>query len=60
MPDAVFHLAAQSSVCQQTGKEVVTTSRELDGKLYAGHETFEWLLAVITYVMAAEVSCVGG
>jgi hypothetical protein len=36
------------------GKEVVT-SRELDGKLYAGHETFEWLLAVISYVMAAEV-----
>lgn len=31
------------------------TSRELDGKLYAGHETFEWLLAVISYVMAAEV-----
>lgn len=36
------------------GKEVVV-SRELDGKLYAGHETFEWLLTVISYVMAAEV-----
>lgn len=36
------------------GKEAVA-SRELDGKLYAGHETFEWLLAVISYVMAAEV-----
>lgn len=36
------------------GKEAVT-SRELDGKLYAGHETFEWLLAVISYIMAAEV-----
>jgi hypothetical protein len=36
------------------GKEAAT-SRELDGKLYAGHETFEWLLAVISYVMAAEV-----
>jgi hypothetical protein len=30
-------------------------SRELDGKLYAGHETFDWLLAVISHVMAAEV-----
>lgn len=36
------------------GKEVLT-SRELDGKLYAGHETFDWLLAVISYVLAAEV-----
>lgn len=36
------------------GKEAVLY-RELDGKLYAGHETFEWLLAVISYVMAAEV-----
>lgn len=36
------------------GKEAVA-SRELDGKLYAGLETFEWLLAVISYVMAAEV-----
>jgi hypothetical protein len=37
------------------GKEPIT-SRELDGKLYAGHEVFEWLLAVISNVMAAEVS----
>ncbi len=35
------------------GGMVVT--RELEGKLYAGHESFEWLLSVITFVMSAEV-----
>lgn len=29
--------------------------RELEGKLYAGHETFDWLLAVISYTISAEV-----
>jgi hypothetical protein len=37
-----------------SGKEL-PVSRELDGKLYAGHETFDWLLAVISHVIAAEV-----
>lgn len=30
-------------------------NRDLEGKLYAGHESFDWLLAVISTVMAAEV-----
>lgn len=30
-------------------------SRELEGKLYAGHETFDWLLGIISYIMSAEV-----
>lgn len=29
--------------------------RDFDGRLYAGHETFDWLLAVISAVTAAEV-----
>lgn len=41
-------------VCDVAGKGVAV-SRELEGKLYAGHETFEWLLAVVSYVMSAEV-----
>eukprot|EP00879_Flechtneria_rotunda_P024046 GHRR01025468.1.p1 GENE.GHRR01025468.1~~GHRR01025468.1.p1 ORF type:complete len:822 (+),score=235.91 GHRR01025468.1:119-2584(+) len=38
------------------GKTISVVSRELDGKLYAGHETFDWLLAVIAYIMSAEKS----
>lgn len=30
-------------------------NRDLEGRLYAGHESFEWLLAVINAVQAAEV-----
>jgi hypothetical protein len=30
-------------------------SRELEGKLYAGHETFDWLLSIISYIISAEV-----
>lgn len=40
--------------CAPAGK-ALAGSRELEGKLYAGHETFNWLLAVISYVMSAEV-----
>jgi hypothetical protein len=42
--------------CDTTaGSKAVVTSRELDGQLFAGHECFEWLLAVISNVTAAEV-----
>ena len=33
-----------------------TPNRELEGRLYAGHDSFEWLLAVVHAVMAAEVT----
>jgi hypothetical protein len=29
--------------------------RELEGKLYAGHETFDWLLSIVSYILSAEV-----
>jgi hypothetical protein len=32
-------------------------NRELQGRLYAGHDSFDWLLAVISAVMATEVCC---
>lgn len=45
------------------GKGLVATSgpvlpaREVEGRLFAGHESFEWLLAVISTVMGVEVRC---
>jgi hypothetical protein len=34
----------------------VTFTRELTGKLYSGHDSFDWLLAIITTIITAEVS----
>jgi hypothetical protein len=40
-----------------TGKGNVTAApREFEGTLYAGHESFKWLLAVIAHVLSVQVS----
>jgi hypothetical protein len=54
---SLHHDQLTGSVCCVTGGKAAApvASRELEGKLYAGHESFEWLLAVISHVMCAEV-----
>ena len=47
--------AAAAAAAAASAAAGAPPNRELDGALFAGHEAFEWLLAVISAVAGAEV-----
>jgi len=49
-----------SSKAASSAAAAAAPNRELEGRLYAGHDSFDWLLAVMSAVMVAEVSAGGG
>ncbi len=56
----VFAGGGSTSSSKAASAASAQPNRDVEGRLYAGHDSFDWLLAVITAVMAAEVNMCGG